>query len=72
MTEYASSHKVNDIPDDSMVKEAAEFLDRCKAARFLIDPRADLASRQATKLVFTERIAVREQVMWIQSGGTTT
>ena len=55
-----------------MVKEAAEFVERCKEAKFLIDPRADLASRQATKLVFTESKTVREQVMWIQSGGITT
>src|SRR5258706_2843417 len=67
VTEYSLSHKVNDIPDNSMVKEAAEFVKRCEDATFLVDPRADLASGQATKLMFTERETVREQVMWIQS-----
>ena len=43
-----------------MVKEAADFVKRCKEAKFLEDPRA---SSQATKLVFTERKTVREQVM---------
>lgn len=72
VTDYALHREVNGIPDDSMATEAAEFVERCKLARFLNDPGADSASSQATKLVFTERKTVREQVMWIQGGGIAT
>lgn len=63
MTDYALHHEVNGIPDESMVEEAAKFVERCKIAKFLIDPGADSTSNQATKLVFTERNTVGEQVM---------
>ena len=46
-----------------MVDAVTEFLERCGKARFLIDPRADTASSPPTKLVFTKRETVREQVM---------
>lgn len=52
-----------------MEEEAADFVKRCKEAKFLEDPRAN---SQATNLVFRERETVREQVMWIQSGGINT
>jgi len=53
---------INGIPDDSMANEAEIFVKRCENARFLVDPTADPA-RPATKLVFTERETVRQQVM---------
>lgn len=63
LTDYSLSQKINGVPDASMVEEVTDFLQRCEITRFLNGLRANTASNQAKKLVFTKRETVREQVM---------